>query len=226
MDHETSINTVAAEKYVLGELSSPEREQFEEHFFECPECAESVRVGFQFGESARIVFDQDARPVAEPARWSRLRDRFALIRPVMLTPSAVSIAILAFSGYQNTVQIPALRGRVEQLARPQVLSSALLAPSSRRSVPSITISPTAHFFQLSLAIGGIAPAERYECELRAGSGKSITRLPVPELDPDVNLQLLMPTADLSDGEYDAVLSGITGGRPGELEHYRFAISRK
>lgn len=226
MDHETSINTLAAEKYSLGELSSPEREQFEQHFFECPECAESVRVGFQFGESARIVFGQDARAVAELARRSRLRDWFALIRPVMLAPMAVSIAILAVSGYQNTVQIPALRGRVEQLERPQVLSSALLAPSSRWSVPSITISSTAQFFQLSLAIGGIAPAERYECELRADSGKSITRLPVPKLDPDVNLQLLIPTADLSDGDYEAVLSGITGGRPGELEHYRFAFSRK
>jgi hypothetical protein len=226
MDHETSISTLAAEKYILGELLPSEREQFEQHFFECPECAESVRVGFQFGESARIVFGQDAGPVAVPAYRGRLRDWFAMTRLVMLAPTAVCTAILAFSGYQNTVQIPALRAQVEQLARPQVLSSALLAPSSRGSVQSITISPTAHFFQLSLAVGGIAPAERYECELRADSGKSITRLPIPKLDPDANLQLLIPTADLSDGDYEAVLSGITGGTPGELEQYRFAVSRK
>ena len=82
MDHDTSIKTMAAERYLLEELSSSERDEFELHFFECPECAESVRSGFQFGESAknagnlrgplRAVFGRLGRP----GRWSKaLRTR-------------------------------------------------------------------------------------------------------------------------------------------------------
>jgi len=39
MDHDTSIKTMAAERYLLEELSSSERDEFELHFFECLECA-------------------------------------------------------------------------------------------------------------------------------------------------------------------------------------------
>ena len=45
MDHSESIRLMAAEKYLLGELAPELREQFEEHFFDCQECALDVRAG-------------------------------------------------------------------------------------------------------------------------------------------------------------------------------------
>lgn len=226
MDHETSIKTQAAEEYLLGKLQPDERDAFEQHFFECAECAEDVRLGFQFSENAKAVFRQEPTQVREPARPARRTDWFAWIRPAVLAPMAAGLAIATFSGYQNMVQIPALRTRVEQLQRPQVLSTMVLAPSSRSSVPAIAISPDAQFFQLSLAIGPVAPAQRYQCDLRSASRKLIATVPVSKLDPDGNLTLLVPTAGLSDGYYDAVLVGLTGGTSTELDHYRFAVRRK
>jgi hypothetical protein len=225
MDHEISVKTQAAEKYLLGELRPAEREAFEQHFFECWECAEDVRLGFEFSENAKAVFRQEPHRRYQNTPVTR-RDWFAWIRPGMLAPVAASLALAAFSGYQNVIEIPALRAHVGQLQRPQLLSSTVLAPSSRSSVPSIVISPAADFFQLSLAIGPVAPAERYQCDLRSDAGKSIATVPVSKLDPDADLMLLIPTAGLPGGYYEMVLVGVTGGVARELEHYRFAVRRE
>jgi hypothetical protein len=226
MDHEMSIKTQAAEKYLLEELQPDEREAFEQHFFECAECAEDVRLAFQFSENAKAVFRQEPRRIREPAPVPARNSWLAWFRPAVLVPVAAGLAIAMFSGYQNLVQIPALRTRVGQLQTPQVLSTMVLAPSSRSSVPSIAISPDAQFFQLSLAIGAVAPAQRYQCDLRSASRKLIATVPVPKLDPEGNLTMLIPTAGFSDGYYDAVLVGLNGGTVTELDHYRFALRRK
>jgi hypothetical protein len=227
MNHKISVKTQAAEKYLLGELRPAERDAFEQHFFECSECAEDVRLGFEFSENAKAVFRQEPNRVSKGTYAATRRDWFAWIRPWVLAPMAATLALTAFTGYQNVIEIPTLRARVGQLQKPQVLlSSMVLAPSSRSSVPSIAISPAANFFQLSLAIGAIAPAERYQCDLRSDAGKSIAAIPVSKLDPDANLTLLIPTADLPTGYYEAVLVGVTGGATTALDHYRFAVRRE
>jgi len=225
MDHDMSIKTQAAEKYLLGELQPLEREAFEQHFFECPECAEDVRLGFQFSENARKVFRQDPRRVQDVEEAPKRRDWFARmmasLSPAALAPLAAGLAMVVFSGYQNLVQIPALRARVGQFQTAQVVSSTVLSPSSRAAVPVITVPANAPFFQLSLAPGGATPAGAYRCELRGENGKSVATVDVPKLDPDSNLTILVPAAGFAAGYYDAVLIG--AGK--ELDHYRFEVRR-
>ncbi len=43
MDHQSALNRSLTERYVLEELEVAEAAEFEEHFFECPTCAEDVR---------------------------------------------------------------------------------------------------------------------------------------------------------------------------------------
>jgi len=226
MDHDTSIQTMAAERYLLGELSSSERDGFEAHFFECPECAESAHAGFQFGESAKTAFERQAVLGSEPTWWSRVRSWLASIQPTMLVPLTACVALAAFSGFQNGVQIPALRSQINQLEKPQVLATALLMPSSRSTPPSIVIPPGSRFVQLSLAGTLTTPAPRYQCDLRTSSGKSVTRLFVPALDSDSTLNLLVPVNNISAGDYEVILSAINEDSQVQLEHYRFAFVRK
>jgi len=226
MDHDTSIKTMAAERYLLEELSSSERDEFELHFFECPECAESVRSGFQFGESAKNAFAQDARLASEPVWWNRIHSWLAWIQPRMLVPVSACIALAAFSGYQNGVQIPALRSQINQLEQPQVLATALLAPSSRSTPPSIVIPSGSRFVQLSLATTVVTQAQRYQCDLRTSSGKSVTTIFVPVLDPDATLNLLVPVDAISAGDYEVILSALNGDSRVQLERYRFVFVRK
>jgi anti-sigma factor RsiW len=225
MDHEVSIRTQAAEKYLLGELRQSDREEFEQHFFECPECAEEVRLGFQFAESAKTVFREEP-PCNRPARAPTRQNRFAWLGFATLTPLAASLAMATLVCYQNVIQIPALRAHVEQLQTPRELASIMLAPSSRSAVPKISVPSAARFFQLSLATGAVARAESYKCDLRSDLGKSIATISIAKLDPDSNLTLLIPTAGLSNGSYEAVLVALTGGNSRELEHYRFSFLRE
>ena len=53
MDHQEAVNTLASERYQLGEMSERERDAFEEHYFSCAICAESVRVGALIEGGAR-----------------------------------------------------------------------------------------------------------------------------------------------------------------------------
>ena len=45
MDHLQAVNTLAAERYLLDEMTDAERDEFEGHFFSCRDCADDLRVG-------------------------------------------------------------------------------------------------------------------------------------------------------------------------------------
>src|SRR5208282_3013087 len=64
MDHLDAENTKAVERYMLGDLTVSEVEEFERHFFDCPQCSEELRALTIFQENARAVFaEQDLAPV-------------------------------------------------------------------------------------------------------------------------------------------------------------------
>ena len=49
------MTTQAVERYLLNELKPEEREQFEEHYFGCVDCADAVRTGTQLAVNGREV---------------------------------------------------------------------------------------------------------------------------------------------------------------------------
>jgi len=66
MYHEGAKEMLASERYLLGELSSDERDQFEEHFFTCRECAAEMRDSAAFFENLEAVLKEDVRQ-SQPA---------------------------------------------------------------------------------------------------------------------------------------------------------------
>ncbi len=66
MEHTQAIQLKAAERYVLGELPRDLREQYEEHFFSCVECAEEVNLAAAFVENSRAAMGSE--PVLPPVR--------------------------------------------------------------------------------------------------------------------------------------------------------------
>src|SRR5260370_25370453 len=59
MNHGEAIRLGATEKYVLGELPQSLRDEFEEHYFECLECALALKAAAGFVDNARAVFRQN-----------------------------------------------------------------------------------------------------------------------------------------------------------------------
>src|SRR5580704_6922436 len=105
MDHLDAENMKAAERYMLGDLSVPEVEEFERHFFDCPQCSEELRALTVFQENARAVFiEQDLAPI--PARvhvpqsaasWWRGLSPLSFMRAGAMVMAALVIGV--FGGY-------------------------------------------------------------------------------------------------------------------------------
>ena len=83
MDHSRATEVQAAERYLLGELPAGEAEEFERHYFECPDCAQAVEAGVEFiGDARAVLAEGGAQKVSEPF-WQRLRGWWS---PPLLAP--------------------------------------------------------------------------------------------------------------------------------------------
>src|ERR1700751_6014258 len=69
MDHEEAVRQNATERYLLDELDPELRDQFEEHLFDCQDCALDVRAGAMFVEQTKVILAKPAAvsSVKEPA---------------------------------------------------------------------------------------------------------------------------------------------------------------
>ena len=119
MDHTAVVRDKTTERYLLNELAPEVRDEFEEHYFTCPECALDVSAGFQFVEHSKSVLAESSKPSSvtvspDPGRvqpgW------FAWLRPAFAAPALA--LLLAVAGYQSLVMVPRLRSELNQ---PRVL---------------------------------------------------------------------------------------------------------
>src|SRR5215467_12651213 len=72
LTHLKATKRKVADRYVLGELSPAQREEFEEHYFECVECAEDVRAFMALSSNSRSVLVEvpDYVESAGNRRWT------------------------------------------------------------------------------------------------------------------------------------------------------------
>src|SRR5262245_46960496 len=110
MDHQEAQATKATERYILGEMSEPERFDFESHYFECEECAEDVRAAHALARGVKAVWTEDPlpeRPRAVVASGEAPRRGWrSWLSPAALAPSAVAAALAIVAGYQAWYVIP------------------------------------------------------------------------------------------------------------------------
>ena len=112
MDHNEAIRLRAAVKYVLGELSPVQRDAYEEHYFDCAECAFDLKAAAAFVDTTREVLRQEKMnsfakdPVPAGGGWLRW------FQPVTAIPAFA--ALLLIIAYQNAVTIPRAREAATQ----------------------------------------------------------------------------------------------------------------
>jgi|SRR5208283_1608686 len=102
MDHLEAKRLYAAEKYVLGELSADQRDAYEEHYFDCAECAEDVQATLTFVSAGREVFREEPVPVGAAPEQLVPRSRWtSWFRPMIAVP-AMAVLLLAVGYYSRT----------------------------------------------------------------------------------------------------------------------------
>src|SRR5258706_15653519 len=105
MDHDVVVRQKMTERYLLGELDPGVRDEFEGHFFDCPDCALDVRAGALFVEQSKVVLAEKAEPVsaglAVTTQIPASPGWFGWLRPAFAAP--VMVLLLAVIGDQNLV---------------------------------------------------------------------------------------------------------------------------
>src|SRR5579863_6936438 len=115
MDHETAIKMQAAERYILDEFSPEERTRFEEHFFDCPECADDVRAASILAANTKAVIEEDEARAAEGLRSPRRpgwRWSWELVASAAL--NVVLVAGIGLQGWRLGNRAPATGSMVPQ----------------------------------------------------------------------------------------------------------------
>ncbi len=227
MNHQAAIAAQSVEKYLLGELSASERDEFEEHFFCCHECAQDVRAGSIFAANARAVLKEQRAAAREretnqsaPAWW------LAWIRPSVWAPAAAAVFFCAISAWQYAVIIPSLRGDVARLSAPRAYSAYFLRPAERGAGQLLSLSRSDPFLGLSLDVPPGTAFTSYECDLTSSAGTFAVMAPAPD-SPGAPLNVLVPGSSLHTGAYTLVLRGRTAESTGvELNRYYFTIQIK
>ncbi len=223
MDHSESIRLMAAEKYLLGELTPELREQFEEHFFDCQECALDVRAGAALVEHSKVVLSEPvAVSVPVPARakagW------LAWLRPALVVP--VLAALLLVIGYQNLVTYPNLKGEVATVNRPLILASASLINANTRGAGRTVVSVRqGEPFLLFVDIPAEARFSSYLAELDGPGGNSEWSLTIPAETTKDTVPIRVPAGNHGAGVYTLVVRGVdsSGGKGFEVGRYPFEL---
>ena len=219
MSHENAVETLAIERYLLGEMAEEERDAFEEHFFSCPECADDARAAraMRDGVAAGIVGRVAPRAPGTVVQMPAPRRRLASV----VIPWAVAASLALVAGYQTLVVRPAL----ERTAGPMVLSPVTLRPASRGE-ETVVFSSAGALITLAVDLGGGVTNGAVDYEIRQADGKAVAADHVPAPTDGSPLLLLVPAALLPPGQHYVLVvknSGNAGLTPAD---YRFTVGAR
>lgn len=233
MEHQEAQRTQAAERYLLGELSAAERDEFEEHYFTCAECAEEVKAGAVFRANATAVLADEAqkstevhvRPAAGWLAWLRLRPAFS---------AAWGAACVLFAGvavYQTAFVVPRLNVQLAEARAPQVFHDAVLRPLSRGENPVLRLARTGEYAALTVHLAPQGEFASFQAQILNETGAVLYSIDAaPPAVPGDPLQFLVHSSSVPPGTYTLVLFGRRDPAepaPGaRLETYRFVVQQQ
>lgn len=220
MDHGEAVRSQAAERYVLGELPAGEREAFEEHFFQCSECAREVRLGAIFLANVRAVLAEQAER-ADAGLLARILD-WRLLKPVAL---AACLVFGLSTAYLGLVSVPSLKRELAGLRAPQAYPAVFLRPLVRGDEQVVEIPRQSRFVGFWADVPPASRAARIRCELTAENGAAVASLevPAPQI-PGAPVNLLVAATALRPGRYTLLLRAADGPAAGrDLNRFHFLI---
>jgi hypothetical protein len=202
------------------------REQFEDHFFGCLECAQDVRAGAVFVDGARDILRVEGNRA--PARVGLQQPSnswwASLLRPAVLVP--VMALLVLFAAYQNIFVIPGLSRAVSESNTPQTLQSFSLVTANSRAGGAVSITvPQNKPFTLFVDIPPDNQFTFYTCDLQTESGTLVVSSKVLAADAKETVQLLIPPSRLGVGKYVLIVRGHTSNAEtsSEVTRYPFTL---
>jgi hypothetical protein len=209
MDHNDAVRLQAAEKYVLGEFPQDLRDEYEEHFFECSECAADVKAVAGFVDVSREVLRAEPEKLAETKTAPSPRGWLSWFRPVIAVP-AFAVLLLVI-GYQSFVTIP----KAKQAAAGKA-SQILFSSHSLRGVNTageegrtLSIRPDEAFF-LNFDFVPTRSFDSYIAQLEDAEGGVLLRSKIAGVNVNQEAHLPIPAGMLHPGKYVLAFYGEAG----------------
>ena len=224
MNHQEAIELHAAVKYVLGELSPDQRDAYEDHYIDCPECAKEVHATAAFADTTREVVRQEQQAEAIKTKTAdRVRGGwFVWLKPMVAVPAfAVLLLVVA---YQNTVTIPHAKQEATEGAAQLFTTSFSLQMANVRGGEEVKVRvhPT-ESFSLKFDFTPSQSFASYVCELQDDSGRSLLRESLPGTSTNKEAELAVRGGIVKPGKYNLVFTGAQG-QGGGAEVLRLSFS--
>ncbi len=201
MEHSEATESMAAARYLLGELSEDEKNAFEEHFFGCPRCAEEVKDGSTLIETLRAE-RRHAQPVVDRTLTSWW----------LAAAAAVAVGFLA---YQNFT--------LRRAASPRVLPSYSLLTIGTRGMSETVIEHASSPFAMYVDIPAEPPYPKYRIDIRNTAGSSRARFDVSAEEGKNTVTLYVPGHTLEPGTYTLLIFGLNEQRESEIARSRLVV---
>jgi hypothetical protein len=222
MTHQEAADTLAAERYLLGELPAGDREAFEAHYFSCEECADDLRSAAALLQGVKdgLAGSATAADVV-PMPVVRTRGRTVAWYRSAALPWAAAAALAAITTYQSVWVVPSLRRDTSPVA----LAPVLLHPESRGSEPTVSLDSRGSV-TLAVEVDELPQGGQVAYDLTTQSGRHVVSGTAAAPAAGMPLLLLLPAWTLGrDMHYILTVrdTAATGRSPGE---YRFTVSTR
>jgi len=222
MNHDVVVRQKMAERYLLDELNPEQRDEFEEHLFDCQECALDVRAGASFVEHSKAVLaetEPETTRVLVPFFAPAKAGWFAWLRPTFAVPALAVLLLIA--GYQYLVRVPRFQ---QALRQPQVLPWASVNLGTwGAGGPAITVAPKQGFL-VFLRIPPTGVYDHYIADLYNPSGVIDSVLTIPATAGQDQWPLQIPGAKRDAGTYTLAVRGVTAaGQTKDLGRTSFEL---
>lgn len=217
MDHGEATQMMAAERYLMDELTPEQRDAFEQHVFECQECALDLRAGAAFISEAKNQLPEltaAQAPPSTPVQINRQKPpsgkkrSFFLWQPAFALPAfALMLAVITF---QNVATIPSLR---KSATEPRILQSNVIHAGTRGNSHTAIMADRSQGLSLSIELPQTSDYSSYSFELYDANGKSLWTQSVSGSNSDTMdgklVTLVIPGAGLQSTSYSLAVVGVT-----------------
>jgi anti-sigma factor RsiW len=214
MEHIEAKQMHAAEKYVLGEMKGELREEFEEHYFDCAECALDVKAAAAFIAASKDIFQEEPGPVLvvtdeKPKAWGW----HGWLKPLIAVPAlAALVVMLAYEGHH-------LKSGLKEPTAPEqnLVASANFGLRGGDRVANENTVVRVHAgeaFGLHFDFTPTQSMEKYIGEVQDANGRAVMQVAIPTERINKEVKFVVPAGRLGAGNYVLVVYGTSGGEAG------------
>src|SRR5262245_5253630 len=192
MTHEEAVSTLAAERYLLNEMTDGDRHTFEEHFFDCEVCADDMRSAAAMLQGAKAGYAGSGTTTATttatasadaPAAGTTTAKPSGRVVPMVPKPPssrpgwyrsvtlpwAAAATPAVVTAYQAFVIVPSLRPD----SLPAALTPVTVRPASRGADAIVPLGSAGSPVTLALELAEPAESAELAYTLRRADGTDV-----------------------------------------------------